>query len=289
MQKQTASLHFFAHFLCAVLILAWSSFSGTAIANTDDKHGQVLQQKLNLLDSMINRGSTSKKVRNSDNEEAKRLLRQAEDLYALARENIHNGNLDETGKIINEAIRAISSAGAKAKGKKGTTPAERSRYKELQNVIDSLLESVDLTFENPIDLEQINEMRQQALQHTKKDHYSKAIKVLDNAYQIIATAISENVRDKTIVYSLDFKDSRDEYEYEHRRYTGNRELVTTMLNERQETPTRKLIVRYSELADKTLKHAEQLASNNDHDEALKVVEQANKDLSRAMGMLGLRF
>lgn len=289
MRIQTASIHLFARYLSVTLLMAMLLISGTVASSTDDKQGQVLQQKLNLLDSMINRGSSSKKVRNSTNEEAKQLLKQAEDLYALARENLDNGNIDDAGKIINEAIRAISSASAKAKGKKGTTPVDRSRYQELQNVIDSLLETVDLTFENPVDLEQIDEMRQQAITLTKKDNYPKAIKTLDQAYQIIATAISENVRTKTVVYSLDFKDSQDEYEYEHRRYKGNRELVTTMLNERQESPTRKLIVRYTELADNTLKRAEQLAVNSAHDEALKVVEQANRDLARAMGMLGLRF
>lgn len=289
MQKQTASIDRTGHYFSILLIAAIFLISQTAFGASIDNQAKVLQQKLSLLDSMINKGATSKKVRNSDNQEAKQLLKQAEDLYALARANIDKGDYSETGAIINEAIRALSSASAKAKGSKGSTASERSRYQELLSVIETLQENVDLTFENPIDLEKIGAMKKQANALTRSDDYKKAIKILDSAYQIIATAISENVQDKTITYSLDFKDSKDEYEYEHRRYDGNRELVMTMLNQRKESPTRKLIVRYTELADSTLKRAEDYAINKQHDEALKVVEQANKDLSRAMGMLGLRF
>lgn len=289
MRKLTASFHFIANGIPVALVMALLLVSIPAGSNTEDKKGQILKQKLYLLDNMINKGSPSKKVRSSDNVEAKQLLQRAEELYVLARDNIENGNTAETGKIINEAIRAITSAGAKTKGSVGSNPAERARYRELLDVINSLQESIDLTFENPTDLEQINQMKQQALELSKSDRYAESNKILNSAYQMIATSIADNLRSNTVVYSLDFKDSRDEYEYEQRRYNGNRELVSMMLDQRKESPTRKLIERYTQMADKTLQQAQQHADNNQHDDALKVVEQANKDLSRAMGMLGLQF
>lgn len=289
MQKQTASIELIGYYVSVLLIVAMSLFNQAAAGASIDEQGEALQQKLKLLDSIINKGATSKKLRSSDNLEARQLLKQAEELYALALANIDKGDFNATSDIINKAIRALTSASSKTKGTRDSTSAERTRYQELLDVIETLQENVDLTFENPVDLEQITKMKKEASVLTEQDDYRQANKILDSAYQVISTAISDNIRDKTVLYNLDFKDSKEEYAYEYRRYQGNRELVMTMLNQHEDSPTRKLIVRYTDLADSTLKRAQDIADNKHHDKALKVVEQANKDLARAMGMLGLRF
>jgi tetratricopeptide (TPR) repeat protein len=289
MHKQTTSIGRVGYYVSLSLIVALSLFNQNVLGASNDPQGKVLLQKLEMLDSMIKDGSTGKKIRASDNQEARQLLKQAEELYALARASIDRGDLNGTHDIIDDAIRALSSASSEARILKGSSYSERSRYQELLNVIDTLQENVDLTVENPVDLEKIKQMKSNADTLAKQDSYRKAIKVLDSAYQIIAIAISENIQDTTVLYSLDFKDSKEEYEYEYRRYHGNLELVVTMLNQREESPTRRLIIRYTDLAESTLKRAEDLAASKQHEEALKVVEQANRDLSRAMGMLGLRF
>ena len=278
-----------AAYFTVVLMLAMQPLQGNVLVSSADKQQKILQQKLFLLNNMITKGSTSKKIRKSGNLEAMQLLQKAEALYALANESIQQGDTEDAGQIINDAIRAISAAGSKAKGEKGSTAAERSRYKEILSNIESLQDSVENDLTSNVDLDPVFRLKKQANALTERDNYKQAIKKLNSAYQYIVTEISGNVKNTTVVYSLDFKTSKDEYDYEHRRYQGNRELITRMLFEYEDNPTRKLIVRYTEQADSTLKKAETLADVENHDEAVHLMEKANRELSRSLGMLGLRF
>ena len=272
-----------------LLLFTFVSPGSSALASSPEKQQKVLQQKLFLLNNMINKGSASRKIRESGNDEAIQLLRKAEALYALANESIQEGKTEDAGQIINDAIRSLSAASSKAKGEKGSTAAERSRYKELLSNIESLQDSVENDLTSNVDLDPVIKLKKQAKNLTGGDNYKQAIKKLNSAYQYIVTEISGNVQNSTVVYSLDFKNSQEEYEYEYRRYEGNRDLVSRMLLEYEDSPTRKLIVRYTEQADNTMKKAEALANDTNHDEAIHLMEKANRELSRSLGMLGLRF
>jgi tetratricopeptide (TPR) repeat protein len=266
------------------------SLCGLPMASADtDKQQKVLQQKLALLNNMLTRGSTVKKIKDSANSEALSLLKQAEDLYKIANDSINEGNSENVSDVINDAIRKISAAAAKAKGQSGSTAAERSRYQELLGNINSLRTSAENDFTTNIDLDPVDKLKQEARALTDKDDYTQALKKLNSAYQYIVTQMADNVSVTTVVYRLDFKTPKDEYEYELRRYNDNRELVSRMLFEHEKNPTRMLIERYTEQADKTLELAMNHASEDKHDDALQTIEKANKELKRSMGMLGLNF
>ena len=272
----------------ALVLAAFLGLTSTAMADSD-KAQKVLQQKLSLLHNMMTRGTTASKIRDSGNEEALNLLKQAQDLYKIADTSIQQGNTEDVSQIINDAIRKISAAAAKAKGQTGSTAAERSRYQELLGNINSLQTSAENDFTTNIDLAPVNKFKDEAHTLTQKDEYAEALKKLNSAYQYIVTKMADNVTSTTVVYRLDFKTSKDEYEYELRRYNDNRELVDRMLFEHEKNPTRLLIERYTEQADKTLALAMNHATQDQHDDALRTIEKANKELKRSMGMLGLNF
>ena len=271
-------------FLVAVVL----SLGSETHADTDHQQ-KVLQQKLSLLHNMLNRGSTVKKIRDSGNAEALTLLKQAEDLYKIADDSIQQGQVANVGDVINDAIRKISASAAKARGQTGSTAAERSRYQELLGNVDSLYTAALNDFTTNIDLDPVIRFREEAQALTDKDDYAEALKKLNSAYQYIVNQMADSVTTKTVVYNLDFKTSKDEYEYELRRYNDNRDLVSRLLFEHEKNPTRMLIERYTEQADKTFQLAQNHASQDQHDEALQTIERANRELKRSMGMLGLNF
>lgn len=273
------------------LLLIFSTALHVPVANcaADPKQEKVLQQKLYLLDNMINRGSAVKHIRAGNNHEAQSELRRAEEFFDLARESLKDKQYPEVAELINKAIRSISSARSMVKGEGGSSAADRNRYRELLKNIESLEQGISLEAKDKLDQDKVSDLKKQAAKETKSDQYTLANKLLDEAYQLISTAIATSIQQTTVVYDLNFSFPQEEYEYELNRYTGNRELVTMMLEQRKDSGTGKLVARYAQQADATKSSAEKMAKQENYGVAISIMEQASKQLKRAMNMLGLRF
>ncbi len=263
--------------------------SATTLASDGKAHKRVLEQKLLLLDSMINSGKGAKQIRSSKNPEVQQLLLRAEELFSMAKGSLTHDEYEEASREINDAIRAISSARSRAKGQGGSTLVERQRYRELLDNIASMEESIRGNSEISVDQDRIDQLRQRAAALIKKDQYSEANKQLDEAYQMTVSAVAAGHHNKTVVYSLDFASPQEEYEYEKNRYRGNQELVTLMMEKRATTPTKRMIEGYISKAQQTFGEAHSVADSGDYSEALREMEKANSELGRAMKMLGIRF
>lgn len=170
-----------------------------------------------------------------------------------------------------------------------STLVERSRYRELQQAISAFRGRLSAEQQATIDNQRLDALVAEAEQLTQQDHYRQANRRLNEAYQIVVAAVSGGYTGNTVVYSLDFATPEAEYEYERQRFQGNHTLVQTLLQQRPDSPSNSLVNRYVEQAIETRDQARQQAESGAHDQALATMEEAARQLKRAMGMLGLRF
>lgn len=273
----------------ATILILCCLGSATPLWAEESKTHKVLEQKLQLLEQMINGGKGAQQLHSSANPEVQALLQQAEELMQMATGSLKRNEYDDAGTEINDAIRALTSARAKAKGERGSTLSERQHYRELLTNIASMEQAIQANPAITINQPRIDQLRHRAADLIKKDQYGEAIKQLDEAYQMTVTALALGHHNKTVVYALNFASAKEEYEYERNRYRGNQELVTLMLDQRPSSPTKRMIEGYVSKAQHTFGEAHAASDSGAHTEALKIIERANSELSRAMKMLGINF
>ena len=273
--------------LFSMLWLLSVPLQGVAAVPTDER--TLLERKQALIGTMLRPGPTVKKISDSGNSLAKEKLKQARKLHQQAELLIAAGDLAKAKQSSNQALLTITSALSLARKGAGPSAADKKRYQVLSSGLASLEKNIQADPGVSINQGQLSRLKLQAARAQKSNDYRKANNLLVQAYEMAVAAVSSANQKKTVVVSLDFDTPKDEYEYEAKRYQGNRELVETVLKRQQPTSTHKLVRQGMGRADKTRNKAKQQASNGDYSQAISTMEQASEQLSKMMAMLGIRF
>lgn len=121
----------------------------------------------------------------------------------------------------------------------------------------------------------------------KKNRLSDAIRLLEEAHQIVISAVTETRHNQTVIYALNFEKPADEYEYEKQRHSSY--LMLLRLRRQARTPSRRMNERVDKLVLRSQKlgaHAAEQATANKHMAAIKSLEQATHQLIAALRVLG---
>lgn len=268
------------------LLLAATGLCGaTALAAPDGGKATaspLLAQKISLLENLLTRTTASKRLGASDNQEARELVAQARELTALAKENLTAGRPEVASQGVDEAFKRVFAATRMLKKESGSTLVERMRFEELMEAIDSL-KSGSASTGNPEAERLIADARARA----EQDDYAGALKLLSQAYEMTASAVALSRDQETVVYTLDFATPGDEYEYEVRRFDGNRMIIDLLLRKHPGT-TAALVQSYVTKAEEMLLTAETKAGNGKFEDAVRDMEEAGRHQKRAMGLLGIQ-
>ena len=229
--------------LVLLMALAGYSPSHAELDTQRDTNEQLVRQKVMLVESMLERSASSKAIMESDNQEAKELLNEAKELAGIAKENLANGQLESAGEGIDEALKTLSAASSVMKKRKKSALVLRTRYKELSEGIDSFRQALDPGIEFEIESE-IDPLLSDAKVMADANDYAGANKLLSQAYEKTVTAVALARDKQTVVYSLNFETAADEYDYEIRRFNGNRMIVDMMLEKRKVGSLSELVMKY---------------------------------------------
>jgi len=253
-----------------------------ALAN--DKQKEMLNQKFALLDSMLNRSSSTNKILTGDNEEAKELVAQTKMRVVEAHSNFDAGDLDGAEQGINDALKLFYSAKATARKSQSSTMVQRSRYQELLQAIELLRELND----SPLPPDTVD-LLSQARQHTQRDDYRQANKLLSRAYELLSADTAKAFDMKTVVYSLEFATPREEYEYELRRHDSSKKLISFMRERNNREGLDQILERYLQAARDLEDSAHIEAQRGDYPQAIQSMEKAGSEMQRALRVLGARL
>jgi hypothetical protein len=286
-----------------VLALAQLSHGGLAQPNdAPDKpvrppmSAQIIEQKITMVDKVLNHSPVAARILNSQNEEARRHFANARELLSHVRPLTASGQFRAADALLNEAIWEISRAQQLVPDPGTQQAGERARYEQLEGSVAALRrtalialpQSAPRTGETPDQVvSRANVIVEQAVALARADKYIEANKQLDRALVLLLKDASTRLAGHTIVYDQHFADRREEFEFELERFRSFERLVPLALIEfRPNTEARVLIDRYVAEARELRERGEALAAR-DTLGAIKQVTGGTDSLRRALQAAGL--
>ncbi len=271
------------------LLLLFGSTAAMADQTSQDADEKVVQQKLGLLDVLLNRSKQIKLINESDNQEAKNHLAESRKYADLAKASLENQDIKTASDSVNVALKALDSARATFSHRPNATLLEQAKYRELLESIRTFRSSMSSETAANLENGKLDEMLLRADAAKQKDDYVAANAELNRAYQLVISAVNGSYKEATLVYSLNFETPEHEYLYELQRYEGNKSLIDKLLAQKEQSKTTSLVIRYLKQAVDTREEAEVQASQGKFEEAIITMEKTSSQLRRAMGMLGINF
>lgn len=257
---------------------------------------EQLERRLGSVETLIEKSSAAKQIEASGNAQAQGQRAKARELRKQAEEAYKAGKLPEATRLLDEAAKMMFESVRLA------APEDVTREKK-QRDFDNRMESVKalLAAQKRISAEKNMgakgsetsakieaQMREaQALATAGKLDEGRA--VLDSVYVTTKTAIEGMRSGDTLVRSLHFSSKEEEYHYEVDRNDTHKMLVKVLLEEKRSTNPglEGMVQKYVDQAASLRANAENLAAKKDFEGAVKALEDATKELVRAIRSAGL--
>jgi hypothetical protein len=285
----------------AALGLAWAAAAfvpGTepsALAQATDvaPNRAVVEQKLKLLENLLNSPRSAQLAAGKDAEAAS-LMAQARRGVEEARTALAAGDVAAAGALLDQALKASSTASARATRGGAADAAQRNRNRELLEELNSYRVSLNEAVKEKgsvvgaATVQRIDQLTAQAAEMTAAHRHAAAGKLLAEAYGMAVATLSELRAGQTVTMALKFDTPADEYAYEQKRHRSNEMLIEMLITEgKVDASRRQILDRYLEESFRLRSQAEQAARADDYPAAIKIMEKANDQLMNALRASGL--
>jgi tetratricopeptide (TPR) repeat protein len=289
----------------AALVLTLSQLAQGSLAQPGDAaqtpprppvSSQTIEQKMTMVDKMLNQSPVAARVLTSQNEQARRHFTSARDLVSHARQLSAGGQLRAADALLNEAIWEISRAQQLVPDPGKQQAGERARFAQLEDSVAALQRTalIALPLPNPRQEEataqvtaSANALVEQALALARADKYIEANKQLDRALVLLLKDASTRLTGQTIVYDRRFANRREEFDFELAHHRSFERLVPLALIEFRPTAEALVLVeRYVAQARDLRERGESLFAR-DPMTAIRSVGEGTDSLRRALLAAGL--
>lgn len=257
---------------------------------------EQIERRLVSVSTLIETSSGAKQIEASGNAAAQAERAKARDMHKQADEAYKKGEYPTASRLLDGAAKVMF------EGVRLAAP-EQVQGEKKQRDFDNRLESVKalLTAQKRISAEkklgakgaettskieaQIREA--QALAAAGKMDEAKA--ALDKVYVATRASIETMREGDTLVRSLNFANKEEEYHYEIDRNDTHKMLVKVLLEEKRASNPNleSMVQKYVDQAAAIRVTAEGLAAKKDFDGAVKTMEDATKELVRAIRSAGI--
>lgn len=252
----------------------------------------LLQQKLSLMQRMLANSSSIQRISGAADPLALQRLTLARDHTSLAEQALNSGQLDLAAEKLEQSMQLYSAAAATVASVTDRGDAQHTRFNELSVSIESFRLYVQKAVvqsnePSPLDQQQLSSMMQLAAQLGQHQNYGEANDVLNDAYLLTITAVSALKGGTTIVYSTELDTPEQQFEYQEQRYQGLLQLFRMVIPDgsipKKYSWTRESLAK----SDSAYQQARHLAEQKNYAQALLQIDQAAKDLTKMLRMLGL--
>jgi len=251
----------------------------------------LVENKLKLADYILTQSDITKNVMASNNLAGKTLINQANKDLIRAKSLLENNENNEADMVLTKLLQSLATL-SNRDSRKVSDNAQVMKYKELVVTIKTLMESMQTELDQ-LNGGQFSTVKLENILATadtlaKESRYLQANNLLAEVYYNLKLFIKQQRDNKTLVYSLEFKNAEDEYEYELRRYKSFSMLMDMALKKKNISDNTVLLAgQYMLKASETKLEASILAKNKKFTEAIKTQEQANEHLIHALRTVGL--
>jgi hypothetical protein len=264
-----------------------------AVSEQDEKTANdQLNQKIKMVDYMLHSPAMLQRMESSDDKLAKDLLARAAENFLNMEEYFDRGQFLEAEAIIDYVLRDLSAASQLL----NITHQKRNKYQKSLEQLDSFvfpawkdLSIVEDEFLQKT-LQQISELRNQAISHSQSGELDQAVDLVEKAHNLKVTLIEKLKHESTVVYDLKFDSVNDEYKYLNTRTYHYLELVDLALAKKDiDLQTRNLVDNYIQQSMVNLESAENLESEGKFSDANAVLDKSIKQLTSVLKLLGVKI
>jgi hypothetical protein len=254
---------------------------------------QVLDPRMDMVIKLINSSSGARQVMNSENSLAHEHHAKARKLYAQA---LEADNQSEAVALLDDAIQSMFAAVRSASPDAVLADKKKRDFDKLKRSIDAFSEQHKRISDEKGAAGDSEALRSQADRLVAEaetlfdaGHPDNGQQMLRDAFEMLRNSIEGMRGGDTLVRSLSFADKEEEYQYELERYKSQRLLVNLLLEDKLKG-SKDVADRVNTLvrgADDEKEQAKVQAAEDKHDEAVKTLEHASKQIVRAIRSGGI--
>jgi hypothetical protein len=256
----------------------------------------LLDSKVRLVKLLLSQSPAMQRIPQSNNAQAKKMLADAQALFAKATSEAEAGRQASAIKMLDEALRGIVTASRMVPDPAQLAAQERARYagmSEATRTFLTLYKGVSAKMAGkggaaPLDVNGINGAIGKAESLAAAGNHKEANVVLGDVYKAVVSALNRMLMAETIVYDQKFDTPAEEYNYELSRNKNYEELVPlaiAQLNPPRESAaiSESYVQQSRHLRDASRKHA----ASGDYTNALKTIQDATLHLQRSLRVAGV--
>ena len=281
-----------------LLLMGWGNLclAQTAGADNTEQKRKLIEQKIRLIDMLVNSPAAKSAAAGRDADSAL-LVAKGQQAFEAAKQALASNRLDEATQLLDEALKSVSSASRKisADGSGLSESAQRKSLADMAEQVATYRASVvDLTRDGKVAaqaqqlLRRIDELSSESKQLAEGGRLGDANKKMASAYKLTVEEISKLRAGQEVIMSLKFETPMDEYVYEQKRFGSTLIMVDMMIRDgHAEGQKRKLVDDFVTEGHKLKGLAETQASAQQHPKAVTLMENASRQLNRALQLMGV--
>lgn len=256
-----------------------------------------VNQKIMFADMLL-KSKNSQTVLQSNISDAIELHKKAEADLNSARENLKAGKNAEAYKQADNAIVLLKKS-TKLVPNESALEQMKERNKELLVSIKDFEASHKDSYQRMLkkqgkdavvdyDKNEVEQLKASAAKSAKQGDYLKANQNLEKAQRMITIALHKMLNNQTIVYDLNFETAEEEYDYELKRFAGYEELIPIAVEQKKPAEgAKKLMESFLKKGQDLRDRAVNKAKAGEYPTAIAMLQDATKDVRRALRMIGV--
>ena len=280
-----------------LLVLMTALIAGLSVADVraEPAKSRDTSARLSYVERLLTESSAAQKVDGSGKPEALELKAEAQVHFEEARALYDRGNTVAAEEELSEAVRLLTAAARAANGGVMVTQKQTDDYGQRRESVEALAKAHDrIATEKGLD-----DMNQELQASVNADlsasdallqqgKGAEARAVLDATYESIKMSLEGLRGGDTLVRELNFETAEEEYLYELDRNDTHTMLVQVLFAEKLESsPMRATAETFISRAAALREEAEKAAGNEDHEQAIELLEESTKELIRAIRSAGV--
>ncbi len=261
------------------------------------------RQKIAFARMFVTGSAVSKRIADSSNAEAKRLVAEARSAVEAAGKAFDAKDYGRALELADRAMKTMSRAGRLVPTSVVPDDSEDSAAKErFQVLLDGVATYRKSYLRNrkifagkkgvafpEVDLASVDATVQRARKLADAGDYRQASELLTGVQTRLTEALSAMLKSKTLSYELVFETPKEEYEYELARYLSYEELVPLAIEQKRPSERmRGLMDKYVAKGKDIKAQALPVAASGDYKKAILMLQGATSQIRRALRIVGVR-
>ncbi len=256
-----------------------------------------VERKLNFARMML-MTKTGRRIAESDNGEAKLILKDVSNKLDRADAQLKAGNALQANSVLGEAMRLFNLAGRMVPSE-SLKLKQKNQFPDLQQEIvvakdlhkrnyDKLTAKLGMAAGINYDMDKVAALEQQAEALALVGDYAAANKALIMARNRIQSTIQQMMTGRKIVYELNLDTPEDEYKYELNKYIGYEELIPIAIE--QKKPSKGVLMlsnRHVKEAKRMAGSAAEKAQTAEYPQAIRMLQDATSEIRKALKLMGV--